>query len=207
MGKLTIVGKAERSVVADIVEITMRFLSHAGSSSAAAAKVIKDCEQFLENVKSWGIDLRNIHISDDDINQEFEDKELDVTATRELKIIIPFDMGFNNSLMDLIEKSDMDVDLNVQYSLSNKKELHDELLKEAINDSRKKAELIAETMDQKISGIDTVEQGDRYDRSEYMCCEQERAISVPYRKPQLSDQLKAPTTKETEAIEIVWIME
>ena len=58
-------------------------------------------------MKHWGIDLRNIHISDDDINQEFEDKELDVTATRELKIIIPFDMGFNNSLMDLIEKSDM----------------------------------------------------------------------------------------------------
>ena len=48
-----------------------------------------------------------IAVTDDDINQEFEDKELDVTATCELKIIIPFDMGFNNSLMDLIEKSDM----------------------------------------------------------------------------------------------------
>ena len=90
MGKLTIIGKAEKSVVADIVEITVRFQSHASSSGSAASKVIKDCELFLENMRNWGIDLSSVHISDDDINQEFEDRELDVTATRELKIILPF---------------------------------------------------------------------------------------------------------------------
>ena len=62
-------------------------------------------------------------------------------------------------------------------------------------------------MNQKIIGIDTVEQGDRYDRYDYRCCEQECAIYVPYRKPQLADQLKAPKTEENESIEIVWLME
>lgn len=152
--------------------------------------------------------MENIRIGEDSVNQEYYDQKLDVCATREIIMRLPFDTGFSNYFMELVQETKYEVDIDITPQLSRTSEIRNELLKLAIDDSKSKASFIADAMDQKIIGIDSVEIGDRYvDYGiDYMCCEQERSV-VASNNLYFSNQLKAPTTKESASVEVVWIIE
>lgn len=207
MGKLTIEGKASRKIEADTEEITLSFQYHAENSAEASKKVISECELLLKELTHWGISPEQIYISDDDIDQRYDDRMLYVTAAREITIELPYNMEFNNSLMELIQKKQMNIDYDISYSLSNYKEIHKELIQEALADSKEKAELIAAAMGQRITGIDSLKISDQYDVSDWTSREQGSTFGVlADRAPMLSDKLKAPLNDETETVEVVWIM-
>ena len=208
MGKLMIKGEAKRRVEADIETITIRFQSREGTSANAAERVISDSEEFLEIIKELGVDLSSIQLANDGIDQDSYNDDIEVTATRELMIEIGYDIRFNNDILDIIQKNNMNVDLEVVHDISNRSALHEELIQEAVADSRKKAELIASATGQKIIGIDEVHLGERYveSRMDWMCQEKERSIARP-RAAMLSDQLKAPVVTESETVNVTWIIE
>ena len=208
MGKLMIKGEAKRRVEADMETITIRFQSREGTSANAAERVISDSEEFLEIIKELGVDLSSIQLANDGIDQDSYNDDIEVTATRELMIEIGYDIRFNNDILDIIQKNNMNVDLEVVHDISNRSALHEELIQEAVADSRKKAELIASATGQKIIGIDEVHLGERYveSRMDWMCQEKERSISRP-RAAMLSDQLKAPVVTESETVNVTWIIE
>ena len=208
MGKLMIKGEANRRVEADMETITIRFQSREGTSANAAERVISDSEEFLEIIKELGVDLSSIQLANDDIEQDSYNDDIKVTATRELMIEIGYDIRFNNDILDIIQKNNMNVDLEVVHDISNRSALHEELIQEAVADSRKKAELIASATGQKIIGIDEVHLGERYveSRMDCMCREKERSIARP-RAAMLSDQLKAPVVTESETVNVTWIIE
>ena len=208
MGKLMIKGEAKRRVEADMETITIRFQSREGTSANAAERVISDSEEFLEIIKELGVDLSSIQLANDDIEQDSYNDDIEVTATRELMIEIGYDIRFNNDILDIIQKNNMNVDLEVVHDISNRSALHEELIQEAVADSRKKAELIASATGQKIIGIDEVHLGERYveSRMDWMCQEKERSIARP-RAAMLSDQLKAPVMTEAETVNVTWIIE
>lgn len=205
MGKLSITGKAEREVSYNAIEMSVTFYIHAKTTAEALQIVMEQSEKFLELVTAAGIDMKDIHIGDNSVDQRYSDDELKVHASREMKIRLHFDMAFVNGLMDMIREQDFAVDLDCDYHLTNRAELHMELMKEALADSKKKAEVIAEIMGQKIIGIDSVEH-DRHNDMEWMCCEQERGIIREGAAP-LSNQLEAPITTESETISVVWLIE
>lgn len=205
MGKLSITGKAEREVSYNAIEMSVTFYIHAKTTAEALQIVMEQSEKFLELVTAAGIDMKDIHIGDNSVDQRYSDDELKAHASREMKIRLHFDMAFVNGLMDMIREQDFAVDLDCDYHLTNRAELHMELMKEALADSKKKAEVIAEIMGQKIIGIDSVEH-DRHNDMEWMCCEQERGIIREGAAP-LSNQLEAPITTESETISVVWLIE
>lgn len=205
MGKLSITGKAEREVSYNAVEMSVTFYIHAKTTAEALQIVMEQSEKFLELVTAAGVDMKDIHIGDNSVDQRYSDDELKVHASREMKIRLRFDIAFVNGLMDMIREQDFAVDLDCDYHLTNRAELHMELMKEALADSKKKAEVIAEIMGQKIIGIDSVEH-DRHSDMEWMCCEQERGIICAGAAP-LSNQLEAPITTESETISVVWLIE
>ena len=208
MGKLTIEGKAEKEYEYDLMEITVRFQVHEKSSANAISKMTMQCEECLAILNEQGLSMDNIRSGEDSVEQEYEDNELDVSATREISMRLPFDTGFSNYFMELIREKEYEVDLDINPRLSKNKEINDELLKLAIEDSKNKAYFIANAMEQKITGIDSVEISARYygDEIDYMCLEQERGI-VPPSNLCFSNQLKAPMTTKSASVEVVWIME
>jgi len=208
MGKLSIVGNAEREVKYNAIELCTTFYIHAKTTADALRMSMEQGERFLEKIVAAGVDLKDIHIGDNSVDQQYDDGEMDVCATREMKIRLPFDMPFVNGLWKMICELGFDVDLDCDYHLTNTQELHAELLKEALADSRKKADFIAETMGQKIVGIDHVSHH-RYRDSNFLCREQERCPDLPSSSPtmRLSDKIDAPLTTESENIEVVWLME
>ncbi|MGN0537885.1 MAG: SIMPL domain-containing protein [Acutalibacteraceae bacterium] len=203
MGKLTITGKASHEYPYDQLEITVQFQVHEKSSSAALEKTLQQCEEFLSILNKEGISMESIHIGKDSVNQKYKD----VCAIREIKIRVPFSMEFTNHFMTLIQNKKYNVDIDTQYILSNRTDIHNDLIKEAIDDSKKKASLIVEAMGQKLIGIDSVEIGDRYGRDTGdMFLDSIRAItsstSLHY-----SNMIQAPVTEESESVEVVWLIE
>ena len=104
--------------------------------------------------------------------------------------------------------STSNADIRTGFSVSDLAGIHRQLIEEAFKDSRKKAEIIAALMGQKIAGIEKVEVGDRYDDdylSDYQIGESE---FVSRKKASLaSDQLSATDTEESETVTVIWILE
>lgn len=208
MGKLTITGKATHEYSYDLMEITVRFQSHEQTAAASMEKVLAQCEEFLSFVNKEGISADSIRIGDNSVDQEFEDKELDVCTTREVKIRLPFDMEFTNYIMSLLQEKQFDVDIDTEYLLSNRTEIHNNLIKEAIEDSKNKASFIVDAMGQKLIGIDSVEIEQHYgSQMDYMCCEKERPLRACFGALPHSNKLQSPVTEEYESVEVVWLIE
>ena len=206
MGKITIEGKAEREVLCNAVELTICFSKKAQSAAKALSSIETQIEKFLDIIVKEGVQIKNIHIGDNNIHQLYRDEENGVQVKKELNIRMLFDMAFVNHLTDIIRQQNFDVIFDCDYQLTNMREIQIELLKEAIDDSKAKAELIANVMNQKIIGIDNVKHGN----SDDFDCIEEREL--PYygglpAKNLLSDKLMAPVTTISEKINVVWLME
>ncbi len=207
MGKLTITGKAKREVAYDALTMRVRFNTHANTAAKALKTIMEQSEEFLKILQNAGILMESIMLGDSGVDQDYDDGELDACADREFRIRMPFYMPFVNSIMKLISEKGYAVDVDFNYYITNAAAIHEELLQEALAESKKNAEAIAATMGQRITGIDTVEY-DRYSgETHYLCCEQERGCVIGESHTPFSDRIKAPTTTESESIEVVWLME
>lgn len=207
MGKLSIVGKATHEYPYDTVEVTVSFEVHENSTYAALEKVLNQCEDFLAEMNKDGVSMDSIRIGDDSVEQEYDDDELEVCATREIKMRVPFNMEFKNHIMTLIQDKDYDVDINTDYSISNITEIHNNLIKEAIEDSRQKAIFIAESMGQKLIGVDSVKIGDIYDDTTDDVFYDSIACPCSAKALNYSNMIQSPVTKESESVEVVWLIE
>lgn len=208
MGKLKINGKAEKEYSYNVMEITICFKAFEKYSSKAIEKVTTQCEDCLSILNSQGISIKNISINKDDITQEYRDSKLFFSVKREIELRFPFDIRFSNFFMKLIEEKGYDVNVDIKPRMENDNEIRKELLKLAIEDSKNKATLIADMVNQKIVGIDSIEIGEKYVLPIYEDISYaEEVILNGIDELPFSNQLKAPTTIEKESVEVVWIIE
>lgn len=115
-------------------------------------------------------------------------------------------MSVLNHIKEILKKENFDADLGIYNYISNILDIHKELLKEAIVDSKAKAEIIASTMNQKIIGIDKVLFGDKYGRIETEEEFFEEHVHA-LRGSSLSDELTADTQTVKECVEVDWVIE
>ena len=207
MGKLKIRGKAAHEYESDLIELVIEFQAHEATAAESIKKALAQCESFLSFLKEEKIDINTIRIESDKVEQDFDDEKPDVCASRGIKLRFPFDMAFTNYIMTTIQEKKYSADVSIDYLLSDRFRINNELIKEAINDSKEKATFIASAMGQTIVGIDSVTIEDRYDnRMDYMCEERGRFVR-PLKAFRHSNMLQAPVTEESAAVEVVWIIE
>ena len=217
MGKIKIIGTAQRNVPYDVMNITITFNSWEKTPSAALSHVDEQCERFLSLLKEDGFDIHMLRMSDtklsqdrvkndDDDDEENEWLRLEATASIDIKILVKYDMSVLNHIKEILKKENFDADLGIYNYISNILDIHKELLKEAIVDSKAKAEIIASTMNQKIIGIDKVLFGDKYGRIETEEEFFEEHVHA-LRGSSLSDELTADTQTVKECVEVDWVIE
>lgn len=216
MGTIKIIGTAQRNVPYDVMNITITFNSWEKTPSAALSHVDEQCEKFLSLLKKDGFDIHKLRMSDtklsqdrvkdDDDDEENEWIRLEATASIDIKISVKYDMSVLNHIKDILKKENFDADLSIYHYISNILDIHKELLKEAIEDSKAKAEIIASTMGQKLTGIDKVLFGDKYGRIETEEDFFEENVHA-LRGSSLSDELSADTQTVKECVEVDWIIE
>ena len=209
MGKLKVIGKARKEFSCDVMYIKISFKTWEKNTAQAIELSMMQCDLFLEILEEQGFAIDNIHMDANEVSQEMDD-ELEVSAERRIELRLPYDMAVLNMLSEIIKEHDFKVDVDVSFKLSNMIEVHNQLIKEAVMDSKKKAEMIAETMGQKVTGISEMNAGDRYNHYD----SEERAYYDQFShklsactKKSISNRLKAPLCTEFENVEVEWIIE
>lgn len=156
MGKLKITGKAVHEYRYDWTIIKIEFHGTASTASEALNRALEQCEDFLKKIRETGLDSRCIRsIGDEVIKDRYRETEK-TEALREIRIAFPFSMETTNLIMDLVSSNSYDVKIRTDYKLKELAAIHDSLIKEAISDSRQKAEMYAESMGQKVTGIESM---------------------------------------------------
>ena len=205
MGKIKINGSAKKEFKADIMKVDIS-ISTAGETAASAInKGKKETEKLLQLLVDLGFELskvsmENDHVSnpsryDDDKCYHFE-KEISFTSSANLALL--------ESISDGIIRNEINATYDETFCLSNIESAKKSVLQDALLDSKKKAEIIAETLGQKVVGIESAKcdeyREDTENEIEYMCCEQEHAGS-------LACLLSPDTISVDKSIDVTWIIE
>lgn len=211
MGKLTIEGKASREFQYDLMEISLKFWAKEGSTTAALKKITQQSEEFLAIMDSTGIKIEEFRIRKDSVENEKYSDKFSVKGERELSICIPFNMDFLNYIRDIIQKKAFDAEIDTTYKFSDIEKIHKELIRMALLDAKEKAECIAQTMGQKVMGVQSVVIGESRLKSlisrsnktateESMDC-YDSLLNI------LSRRVQAPVTTESETVQVEWLIE
>lgn len=205
MGKIKINGSAKKEFKADVMRVDIS-ISTAGETSASAInKGKKETEKVLQLLVDLGFELSKVSMEkdrvsnpsryDDDKYYHFE-KEISFTSSANLALL--------ESISDGLIKHDINATYDETFYLSNIESAKKAVLQDALLDSKKKAEIIAETLGQKLVGIESAKCDEYREDTEnemlYMCCEQERSVS-------LATMLSPDTISVDKSIDVTWIIE
>ena len=210
MGTLEVVGKARKEFTCDIMYIKLSFKAWGDDTAQAIETSMSQCDLFLDLLEKQGIDIKLIHMSNADISQDMYDDKLEISAERKIELRMPFDMNVINRLSEIIKENQLKVDMDISFKLTNMLEVHEQLLKEAVLDSKKKAEMLASAMGQKVVGIKTLNAGERYsnyDSEEKAYYDQFSHKLGETHSRSKSNRLQAPLITEYEHIDVEWIIE
>ena len=211
MGKLTIEGRASKKYDYDQMSVSVTFHSRMSTTSQALKNVMRQSELFLEKLDAAGIAPENVQIGKDSTEEESYHEPYTVRANRELKISTAFSMDFANYIRYLIEENELDAEIETNYAFSNQEAIRAELIRLALEDSKAKAGDIAQTMGQKLVGIESVVVGNDPVRPlVYSASQGENECGDGYYEQLmsvLSRRVKAPTTDRSESVKVVWLTE
>ena len=220
MGKILVVGKAEREVDPDVCAINIEIKIRSKTSNEASRLSSERCERILAELADLGIKPGDIELGRDriDTTGRYDSKETMYESEKDLTIRISNNMAMVNIIRDIIEKGYDNISFSVVRSVSNENKIYMELIKEAIKDSRKKAEFLAESIGVKIKGIHSANlSGDEdvFDEAEDEAEDESDESGIDYMQISkmtkagsaygLSDQLKSTKVTLQREVRIVWL--
>lgn len=207
MGKISVEGRSSKRVDADFMSVSIRFMARANSEARAISKVKSECEEYLKEISELGIDITNVQDSGESIRYDYNEEKVVVRAEKPIVLESSINIPVANKLIDILKDSNYSASVNVNYSLADSTQLEEELIKEAVLDSKRKAELIATSTNQTISGIDEVRNSGYYDSKPlYGECPDFLMNEYVTNTP-LADSLAPPIVEEEKELTVVWLIE
>lgn len=213
MGKIMVVGTAEREYEPDRCKVSFEIETRAKSAAEASKLSSEECERLLAELEKLGIEIRSVVISSDRIVRRggYGSEEIAYESEKILSVPFPVNPAFVNEVRSLIEKGFSSVAFSAGYSISNENLRRKELLADAVANSRSKAEMLAESMRQTIVGIESANLSgiddayDVYDKvGEYLVCEEPLTMTTRKRR---ADKLKPDAVELSAEVKIVWLVE
>lgn len=205
MGKIKVNGSAKKEFKADIMRVDIS-ISTAGETSASAInKGKKETEKVLQFLVDLGFELSKVSMEkdrvsnpsryDDDKYYHFE-KEISFTSSANLAVL--------ESISDGFIKNEINATYDETFYLSNIESAKKSVLQDALLDSKKKAEIIAETLEQKVVGIESVK-CDEYEEEDL-----EEKVHYLREMPagsSLATMLSPDTISVDKSIDVTWNIE
>lgn len=209
MGEMTVKGYAKREIKCDLVKYIFNFEATGYSIAESVEAVNDELEHFLSIIeKNIKITPEVFKIENNSTSKSYNSNNDNppYKANRKISVLLPMKTGLSDLFMKLISKYEFNVELSENYDVSNIEEIHKELLKSAIEDSKNKAEMLASFAGEKIAGIKTLKTFNNKFHSNdedegYMLDDIFKIIESK------SSLLSSPTVEESESVEIVWLLE
>ena len=203
MGKIKVRGYAQEKVEVDKCEYNICFECTNSLQEDAIKRVNDNCELFLTKLKESGVDLKDIRLTGDDISDSYYQKNKK-SYSRCISYTSDASVKTNNFILNLIKDNKIVADVRTNYFYSKKEELHKELLRRAVEDSRENAEIIALANNNKVISIDYLT-FDRYDYDDVLI--EDRNVCMPNSVGCISDELSNSLEVESEELYITWNIE
>lgn len=211
MGKIMVIGRAEKEYDPDLCDLSLEIRGCGRTSGEASAGAALECERLLEELLKLGITPESVRVGRDAIlkNTFYQTGETSYESVRSLGIFVPSDIKCINAVREIIESGFENVTLKTGFVLTGEQEIRAGLLKEAVLDSRSRAELLAGSMGLEITGIDTANLSgpeDMYDPAEEKESGPRACMSDTMEKRSLSDQLSPEKVRIRAEVNIVWLL-
>ena len=207
MSTIKIKGYASRKVNADIIRYRITFIAKDMKVSKASERVKSQCDIFLRDMKKIGFDISKFHLDKDVVEKEYNREEKKVSRTVSIETV--FDPKINNVMFSIIKDNDLNVETETDFFVSDVARIQEELLKEALLESKKKAELIAEANNQKVKYADQISD-DKHDNNYDYYKENLRcgdALDLDLKDDSLSAELSAKQMDEYAYLYVTWVIE
>ena len=211
MGKLYITGKAKQELKADMVNIHLHFRITDKNSAKALYDVTEQCERFLGKLKAAAFDLNKIRLADDRVELENYTEGKPYSAQRTIEFDMPLEIKSYNALLDMIRTEQYEVSINTKYYVSNIDEVRERLVREAVLDSKSRAEKIAEAMGTKVTGSKEINVDGARSMVNPKYSDENDDLIPPFMlsSPSMenSDQLGVPIIEEEKSVSVTWMIE
>lgn len=183
MGKLNIIGTAEKKISCNAMYLFLTFSAYEATASRASEKAMQNCDSFLKMLQENQIVISEISLEETKTEKSYSKKE-EYYSVRKIRFSSELDIALLNQFELWIQKVPFNVALSTEFYISNMAEVRKELLREAVEDSRQKAEMLAEAMNQKITGFEEVIM-DRNFRMKMPCLQFRLSPAPAHREPNL----------------------
>ncbi len=202
MSRLKINGFAEMSFDTDIFDISITVKAFADTSGSALSDGKAKTEEFLSVMsEKLGISPKSFTLSSDSVNRIYGDNQ-QYCYTKEMTLRLESDLASVETVTDVLGGME-NTEYRISYSLSDTASKEKLVLTEAIKDSRRKAELIAETLGQKITGLEEAD----FEYAEEIQLMRSAPMLKANSCDSLASQLNNPVQTISKNISMVWISE
>jgi len=209
MGNLVTKGRATKEFEAEKMILTVIFQKTGDEAGYILDSVQQQCEEFLIELNKIKIAPENIELVDGGLDKHYSSEK--PRAERKIIITTKIDILLCTYIFSLIKKCGNEIKYNIHFDVNNKEELSNQLIKLAVEDSRRQADIIAESLGCSITGVNSVND-QRYmhrNLAKSVTVEDDVNPEIPesFRSDTpLSDRAALPTIKLEEEIEICWNM-
>lgn len=164
--ELTISGKASTEVTPDITVINLNLSAEDKSYSTSVDLLQGKADEIKSFLKKKGISKdfiksENFNITKSYVYENRKQIFKGYKATLNINIEILNDNALANKVINSIGESNSDASINIYHKLSQelKDSVNDQLIEAAIEDAKKKAEIIARATDQQLGNITKINYG------------------------------------------------
>lgn len=211
---LKVTGSSELSVKPTLTVVSMNIQSKESNYSTTVSELIRRVDLLISVLKKMGFKDEDIVTSNFSVNQnlvyEQGQRKLDgYIGLQTLKV--SFDQS-SDKLLEVLTKTtasqaNPEISLSFELDSNRKRKLKAELIKLAVKDARRKADIIAETSDYKISGIQQIVYGVRtYQREELYAAPRESKMLQASLDVEFSN-FEASNLTFSDAVEIVFLID
>lgn len=211
MGKLKLRGHTKRKFTADLMEVTISISTDGETAAYAINKGKRETEKVLKLLVELGIDLSKVKMINEYVSEpsRYDDEEW-YSFEKSISFISQANLTLLERLSSGIVEREIDAIYRERFCVSNAENVEKQVLQEALLDSRKKAEAMAETLGQRITGIESAKcdgyEGDNEEEDDGIRFFSKGFVVDKY-PDSLAEQLAPGTIVIEKSIDVSWIVE
>lgn len=153
---VTVTGESQSKQKNQVASYTAGVSVESDNKDTAVSQVNQATESIIKSVKDFGIKADDIQTQGASTYQRPDNKQW--TVTNSIQITLR-DVDRASNLLDLLNKSGATNVYGPTFSLESSKEAENKLLQEAIEDAKKKAEVLANASGRKLGKVLSVSEG------------------------------------------------
>lgn len=207
MGRLVTKGTCVKEYEAEIMEITITFHKEGFDSKMILESVQQQCERFMLDLTEIGIKPEQVQIEDEGITKKYG--ESGNVAERYITIRSKIDVRLGTYICSLIKKYSGEIRYRIQYDLDENADRIQELLKHAVEDSRRQADIIAGSLGKRVIDVESVNDPEYLQKVYYKRGSDDIEPEIPdffNSDTPLSDRAALPTVELEKEVTVAWIM-